>query len=109
MFELREFDLQLALLRARALREDVENQRSAIEDLALENLFQVARLRPAQFVIENDGIDAILLAFGSEFRGLARANERARERPFQLLRRGAGDDAAGGLREFGEFLERVLN
>jgi len=56
MFELRQFHLQLALSRARALREDVQNERRPIEDLALENLFEVARLRAAQFIIEDDGI-----------------------------------------------------
>jgi hypothetical protein len=42
MLELRELDLQLAFARAGSLRENVENQRRAVEDLALERLLQVA-------------------------------------------------------------------
>ena len=44
MLQLREFDLQFAFLRPRALGEDVEDQGGAIEDFALETFFQVAAL-----------------------------------------------------------------
>ena len=43
MLELREFDLQLAFPRAGAARENVEDERRAIEDFAVENSFQVDR------------------------------------------------------------------
>ena len=39
MLKLREFDLQFAFARPGALREDVENQRRAVEDFAVEDLF----------------------------------------------------------------------
>ena len=45
MLELRQFDLQLAFARPGALREDVENQRRAVEDFAVENFFERAALR----------------------------------------------------------------
>ncbi len=43
--ELRDLDLQLALERMRALREDVENQLAAIDHANLEFILQIARLR----------------------------------------------------------------
>ena len=45
MLELRQFDLQLAFARAGALRKNVENERRAIQDFAVENFFEVAALR----------------------------------------------------------------
>jgi hypothetical protein len=45
MLELREFNLHLALARAGALREDVEDERGAVENFALEDFFEVAALR----------------------------------------------------------------
>ncbi len=44
VLELREFDLQFALVRARALGEDVEDQSGAIDHAALRELFEVAFL-----------------------------------------------------------------
>ncbi len=48
MFELRELDLQLAFVAARALREDVEDQAHTVDDAATELLFEVALLRGRQ-------------------------------------------------------------
>ena len=44
MLELRQLDLQLAFARAGALGEDVENQRRAVENLAVKDFFKVAAL-----------------------------------------------------------------
>ena len=44
MLQLRQLDLQLAFTRAGALGENVENQRSPIENLAVENLLEVTAL-----------------------------------------------------------------
>ncbi len=44
MVQLREFDLQLALGAACALREDVEDQAHAIDDAAFERLLEIALL-----------------------------------------------------------------
>ena len=62
VLELRELDLQLAFARARAAREDVENELRAIDDLAIERPFEVAQLRGRQLVVEDDGVDARLAA-----------------------------------------------
>jgi len=71
MLKLRVLHLQLALPRPRALRENVENERRAIQNLALKNLLEIARLRAAQFVVEDDRIHLELLAFLREFLRLA--------------------------------------
>src|SRR6266480_1539923 len=59
MLQLRQLNLKLAFARPGALREDVENQRCAIEHFALENLFQVAALRRRKFVVKDDRIDIL--------------------------------------------------
>ena len=109
MFELRELHLQLALPRACALREDVEDERGAVENLALENLLQIARLRPAQIVVEDDRVHVQLFALFGKLHRLAAADEGAGHGRLQLLPARAGHDAAGRLREFGEFFERLLD
>ena len=58
VLELRELDLELAFPRARAAREDVEDQLRAIDDLAVERLLEVAQLRRRQLVVEDDDVDA---------------------------------------------------
>ena len=52
---LRQLDLQATLARARVLREDVEDQRRAVEHLDVERVLEVALLRGRQFVVEDDG------------------------------------------------------
>jgi hypothetical protein len=56
VLELRELDLQLALGRPRALREDVEDEGAPVDDLAAEGLLQVALLRGRQSVVEHDHV-----------------------------------------------------
>jgi hypothetical protein len=75
MLELSQLDLQLALSRARALREDVENEGGAIEDLAVEDLLQIAALGRRKLVIKNDGIDVGAPAMLGKLIGLAFADK----------------------------------
>src|ERR1700691_4730299 len=51
--ELGDFNLELALQRARPQGEDVEDQLTAIDNAELELFFQITRLRGAQAVVEN--------------------------------------------------------
>ena len=62
MLQLREFNLHLAFARAGALRENVENERRAVEDFAVEDFFQVAALRGRKFVVENHRVHFARLA-----------------------------------------------
>ena len=107
MLKLREFDLQFAFPRAGALREDVENQRRAVEDFAVENLFEIAALRRRKLVIENHGIHVLTLAKIREFTRLALADERGGIKRVHFLQAVADDFTAGGHREFTKFGERV--
>ena len=52
VLQLRQLDLQLPFARPRAPREDVENQLGAIDDAPAEDLFEVARLRRRELVVE---------------------------------------------------------
>src|SRR4051794_10098811 len=45
VLQLREFDLEFAFPRAGSLSKDVENERRAIQDFAIENFFEVTALR----------------------------------------------------------------
>ena len=56
MLQLRQLDLHLAFARAGALREDVEYERRAVEDFAVEYLLQIAALCRGELVIEDDRI-----------------------------------------------------
>ena len=56
VLELRQLDLQLALEGAGALREDVEDERAAVDDLAAERLLEVALLRGRERIVEDDDV-----------------------------------------------------
>ena len=109
VLELRELDLQLAFPRARAAREDVEDELRAIDDLAIERAFEIAQLRRRQLVVEDDDVDA--------------ASRRTRRRAIATLplpRNVAGsgfgalllhaqhDVGAGGRGEAGQLVERMF-
>src|ERR1700712_2304750 len=56
VLELRQFDLQLAFMSARALGEDVQDQARTIKHATLENAFEVAFLTGREDMIEDDNI-----------------------------------------------------
>ncbi len=70
VLELRELDLPLALTRARAAREDVENQLRPIDDLALEFLLELTKLSRRELVVEDHEVHVSLGAGGSQTRDL---------------------------------------
>jgi len=109
VLELGELDLELAFAGAGALGKDIEDQGSAVENLALEDLFEIPALGGGEFVVEDDGIDLVLAAFVGEFGGLAGADEGTGVGGFEFLGAGAGDLAAGGGGEFGEFIEGIVD
>jgi hypothetical protein len=105
MFELRQLHLELAFPRAGALGEDIQNERGAIENLATEDSFQVARLGTGQLVVGYDRVHFQFLATGGKLGGLAGADERAGHGGFELLGGGARDNSPSSLGELGELLE----
>jgi len=78
VLQLRELDLQLALERAGTLRENIKDQRSAIQDFAVEYPFQIAALGRGKFVVEDHCVDIRPAAMLGEFVSLAFANESRR-------------------------------
>ena len=69
--QLREFDLQLAFVRAGAPGEDVENQFGAIHHAPAAGLLEIARLARRQVVVDDDEVRAGFLAGPRELLGLA--------------------------------------
>ena len=109
MLQLRQLDLKLAFSRARALGENIQDQRGPIQNLATENFFQVPALGGRQFVIKDDRIDVRLLAMLGEFLRLAGANERAGAGSGQLLDALADHLAAGRSGQFGKFFDGIAH
>ncbi len=108
VLELGEFNLELAFAGARALGKDVEDERGAIEYLALEDFLEIAALRRGKLVVKDDGIDVVLSALAGEFAGLAGADEGAGHRGIEFLGAVADHFAARAGGEFLEFGEGIL-
>lgn len=108
VLELRQFDLQRALARARVLGEDVEDDGSAVEHADIERRLQMALLRGGQFVVGDDGVGVEggnLIAYLYQ---LAFAKVGCRHGFTQPLVEAADDISAGGGGELSEFVQRVL-
>ena len=109
MVQLRQLHLQLALARAGALGEDVENQRGAIEDFALENLFKVAALGRAEFLVEHHRVHLGLFALLRELARLAGADERRGVDPVEPLGAASGDLPTRRADQFLQLVERLAD
>src|SRR6516165_9018315 len=72
--ELRELDLQHPGLARGVLGEDVHDQRDSVDDVASESLLEVALLRGAELVVEDDDVDVERLGGRAELLGLARSD-----------------------------------
>jgi hypothetical protein len=84
--ELRDFDLELALERARAAREDVKDQLAAIDDPDLRLGLKIARLNGGQTVVKDRYGGVGIAGPNTKFLDLAFANERPRIDPLEFLR-----------------------
>ncbi len=76
--ELGELDLELAVPRRRALREDVEDQLRPIDHAQLHPLGEIARLGGRHVLVEDHEIDVALEAADHQIGELAGADHRAR-------------------------------
>ena len=79
---MRQFDLQNALFRAGALAENLQNQRGAVDDLALPSAFQVALLHGRQSAIRNDQRGFVSLDDSGDFLDLPLAQKRCGTKRF---------------------------
>ncbi len=108
VLQLGQLHLKLALASACAPREDVEDQLRAVDDLSLERLFQVPRLRGAQLVVEDDGVDPCFIAGGRQHPELSAAEKRSGVRLRAVLKHAQRDLRAGRVGEIRKFVERVI-
>src|SRR5439155_22629270 len=75
ILELRELDLEPRLARARAPREDVEDELGAVHDLDAERLLEIADLRGRQVVVEDRHVRVELVHALAHLLELALADE----------------------------------
>jgi hypothetical protein len=106
---LRELDLQLGFARARARREDVENQLGAIHHALAGRILDVLALRRCELVIEDDERCVHLFDERAELVDLPFAEIRRRIRSVDLLRDAADDDRARRIDELLELLEMLVD
>jgi hypothetical protein len=105
MLQLCQLNLQFAFPGPGALSENVQNQGSSIQNLAIKNLFQIPALGRGKFVIKNDGIDVRAPAVGSEFIRFSFANKCAGTGSGQFLLAIADDISPCSGCQFGKFLQ----
>jgi hypothetical protein len=105
VLQLRKLDLQLAFVRARALREDVEDQARAVDDAALGELFEVALLHRRERAVDEDQIRIERLPLLGELRGLAGADVIARIGLLDARGQLPDDARAGRARELAKLIE----
>jgi len=86
------------------LRENIQNQRRAIQNLAIENLLQVAALRGRKFVVKNHRIHVRPPAMLGKFIRFACANKCSSAWGTHLLQSIPHDLPAGSRCQFGKFL-----
>jgi len=73
--------LQLAFVRTRTLREDIEDQARPVDDPAGDYFFEIALLRRGQFVINDDKISVLARDHIANLLGFTFADETCRIRP----------------------------
>src|ERR1043166_7674404 len=108
VFELRELDLELALIAARALRENIENQLAPVDHAKLERALEVALLRGCQVFVKNDEIGLRFLDGGADLLDLAAADERRGRDLSERLGKSPDDVRAGALGQFLQLVEIVV-
>ena len=106
MLQLRHLDLHFAFPRASSLGEDIEDERGAIEYLAIEHTLEIARLGWRKFVIENNGVDVALFTCFCKFACLAFADVCCGMGAVEALGAFSDDLRAGGSSEFCQFCHR---
>ena len=106
VLRLRQLDLQARLPRLGAPGEDVDDQRRAVEHFDAERVLQVALLRGAELVVEDDERVAGGLALRDDLVELAAADVVCRVRSFEALDRLPCDLGAGGVSKERQLLER---
>ena len=107
MLQLRQLDLEFAFARTGALGENIQNQRSTVQDLTVKNFLEVAALRRGKLVVENNRVDVRLAAMLGKFIGFPLADEGRRTGSGHLLQAVADNISTGRNGQFGKFPQRI--
>ena len=105
---LRQLDLQLTLAGARTLRENIEDERRAVEYRAAGQLLQIAHLRRRQLVVEQDQTCVVHLGKLLDLFRLALTDKRAGIRRRTALQRHRNSLCTGSLRQRAQLVHRAL-
>jgi len=100
VLELGELDLKFAFFGAGPLGENVQDERGAVQDLAVEYFFEVATLSGREFVVEDNSVDVLFATVPSELVGFAGADECAGDGCLQFLGAVANDFGASRTGKF---------
>ena len=100
--------LQFSLVAARALGKDIKNELTAIDDSDLKGGFQVALLRRAQILINNDQVRLQIFESGLDFFHFAAPDQGRGRYSANLLAEFLDDFAAGGFCQPLEFLQAIF-
>ena len=108
MLQLRELDLELALVAARPKREDIEDQTDTVDHTQLEHTLEVALLGRRQGVIDEDELCAVRRCCQRDLFCLARPDEQG-----SIRTSASGDDrlddlCSGAFRQHLEFVATSL-
>ncbi len=106
--QLRQLDLNLALARLRALREDVEDELRAVDDLEVCGFGDSAHLRGAQLAVEDEQVGAEPQGADDQLVELAAPEHRARVDGLAALDGLVHDDQSGRGRQLAEFRHRLF-
>ena len=106
VLQLGQLDLRLALLGPRVLREDVQDERGAVDDLDLELLLQLTQLTRRQLTVADHRVRAGRLHHVAQLGDLAGADVRRRVRLVTTLHDAFEHLGTRGLGEAGEFGHR---
>ncbi len=109
MFQLREFDLQLALRTLRPQGEDIEDQAGAIDDTALQFALEVALLRRRKLVVEDDEFAFVCGNRGADFLHLPLAGESRGIGTVAASEDDIADHRPGGFSKQADFLDLFGN
>ncbi len=106
--ELGDLDLELARQSASALGEDIKDELAAIDNPKVKFLFEVARLRRTETVVEDRERRAVLARDRAQFADFTLADKGARIDFLQILLDLAAYFRASGFCQRGQFGERVF-
>ena len=108
ILELRQLDLQMGLVRSRVRREDVEDHLGAVNDLHLELLLEVARLRRPQVVVKNNDVRLVGINQQLQLLDLSRADISRDIDLMPLLQHLADYVQIGRLGQSSQLFERII-